>query len=81
MPRSGVNRCIGIPCVHTVHLNRFDPAPPDGDPVITPFAQLGEIVLGGDAGVHNDRRLVLALILCGKAVQRFEKRAGFADIT
>ena len=80
MPRSGVNRCIGIPCVHTVRLIRFDPAPLDGDTVITPFAQLGEIVLGGDAGVHNDRRLVLALILCGKAVQRFEKRAGFADI-
>ena len=81
MPRSGVNRCIGILCVHTVHLIRFDPAPLDGDPVITPFAQLGEIFLGGDAGVHNDRRLVLALILCGKAVQRVEKRAGFAGIT
>ena len=81
MPRSGVNRCIGILCVYTVHLIRFDPAPLDGDPVITPFAQLGEIAPGGNAGVHNDRRLVLALILCGKAVQRFEKRAGFADIT
>ena len=80
MPRTGVNRCIGIPCVHTVHLIRFNPAPLDGDPVITPFAQLGEVALGGDAGVHNDRRLVLALILCGKAVQRVEKRAGFADI-
>ena len=80
MPRSGINRCIGILCVHTVRLIRFDPAQLDGDPVITPFAQLGEIALGGDAGVHNDRRLVLALIPCGKAVQRFEKR-GFADIT
>ena len=80
MPRTGINRCIGIPCVHTVHLIRFNPAPLDGDPVITPLAQLGEIVLGGDVGVHDDRRLVLALILCGKAVQRVEKRAGFADI-
>ena len=48
--------------------------------MITPFAQLGEIVLGGNAGVHDDRGLVLTLILRGKAVQRVEKRAGFADI-
>ena len=43
-----------------------------------PLAQRGEIVLAGDAGVHDDRGLVLTLR--GKAVQRVEKRAGFTDI-
>ena len=80
MPRSGVNRCVGILCVHTVQLIRSDPAPLDGNPVIVPFAQFGGIVLSGDAGVHDNRGFVLALIPCCKAVQRFEKRAGFADI-
>ena len=65
---------------NSLYLIRLDPAPLDGDPVITPFAQLGEIVLGGNAGVHDDRGLVLTLILRGKAVQRVEKRTGFADI-
>ena len=48
--------------------------------MIVPLAQRGEIVFGDDVGVHDDCGLILALIPCGKAVQRVQNRTGFADI-
>ena len=80
MPRFGCKRRIGFLGVHSLYLIRLDPTPLDSNPVKAPLAQRGEIFLGGDAGVHDDCGLVLALILCGKAVQRVEKRAGFMTL-
>ena len=47
MPRFGIKRRIGFLGVHSLYLIRLDPTPLDSNPVKAPFAQRGEIFLGG----------------------------------